>query len=108
MRRLTPNYHSLSTITGMKEEKIKAEFGNFPPETTCRSCDGRGEIKDDYITRFFGSGNWTYKKCQHCNGTGKNLWHCLTCDELIGIEFWCANQNCKMYNIKVGLARKRE
>ena len=95
----------------MKKEKItkKAEFGNFPPPIDCSNCDGRGETKDQYVHRLFGSSNWTYKKCQHCNGTGKNIWSCLNCGEMINnsLGFWCSNKNCEAFNIQVALASKQ-
>ncbi len=92
------------------EKKKKAKFEEFYPSTECSTCNGRGEIKDDYITGMFTTGHWTYKKCSTCNSTGKNIWKCLTCDEMINNSdgMWCSNKNCKMYNIKVVLANKVE
>ena len=84
-------------------KKKEPFFGDFPPPKNCTRCDGRGEIKDQYITRFFGSSNWTYKKCPRCKGTGLNKYKCITCNSLMNADSWCANENCKMYNIKVGL-----
>lgn len=72
-------------------------------------CRGRGEVKDDYVAGLFG-GHWTYKKCSHCNGTGKNIWSCLKCKERIRHDggFWCPNQNCSMFNTIVALAVVKE
>ncbi len=96
----------LGTTEPSQVLKLKADFGNFPPSPKCEQCEERGEVKDDYVTSFWGSGYWTYKKCINCNGTGKNLWHCKTCEELMMPSFWCSNKNCKMFNIKVALGNK--
>lgn len=88
-------------------EKIKAEFGSFIPPKDCFYCKGRGEVKYEYNVGFFLGGHWNYKKCIECDGTGKNLLYCISCDELINTDFWCSNKNCKYYNIKVVLARKK-
>lgn len=90
------------------KKKMVAEFGKFFPPTTCFNCTGTGKVKDDYITRFLGSSKWTYKKCLQCRGTGKNLYHCATCDELINAGLWCSNQKCKMFNIKVAIIEEEE
>lgn len=80
-----------------KKEIKKPKFTSVPSEE-CYNCDGRGEVKDQYITRFWGSSNWTYKKCVNCNGTGKNLFKCVKCKELLtGYRFgwYCTNENCQ-------------
>lgn len=90
-------------------KKGKSDFGEFAPPTLCTACNGRTEVKDEYVSGgLFSSGYWRYKRCISCNGTGKNLYHCLTCKELMNGDFWCANQKCKSYNIKVGLVDKKD
>jgi len=94
----------------MKEkEKIEPKFEKFYPQTECVMCNGRGEIKSDYINSLFG-GHWNYRKCTDCKGSGKNEFSCMTCNEKIyhhnGMA--CVNMNCKMYNIKVLLAMQKD
>lgn len=92
----------------MKKNK-KPDFKNFVPSSQCYFCEGRGEVKDDYVTSFFSSSYWTYKKCSNCNRTGKNLFSCLYCKSPLIIKnsfFWCSNIHCKYYNLAVVLGSK--
>lgn len=95
-------------INNMTKKKV-ADFGKFPPNRNCAHCLGRGEVRDQIVRTFF-SHYWTYKKCDKCNGTGKNLWTCISCNEMIhnGDGLWCSNKNCKMYNYVVALANKND
>jgi hypothetical protein len=81
-------------------KKKKPDFLKTPPKE-CLRCGGRGEVKDQYITRFLGSSTWTYKKCPICEGSGKNTQCCIECGELLaeGLTTYCLNQNCKRFGL---------
>lgn len=89
----------------MKKEPV---YGDFPPPKNCQRCEGRGEVEDQLVG--FLSSYWTYKKCLSCNGTGKNLWKCMWCDNPVqsGWSFWCPNENCEKYAVNVALAKKED
>lgn len=94
----------------MKTKLPKFE-GKWIPQDKCDRCDGYGQVRKEWISGgFFGGGHYEYKKCLSCDGSGKNIWSCLTCKTKMYLSdsFVCVNQDCKMYNIKVFLAHKKD
>lgn len=93
-------------------EKKEVKFGRYYPEFECVNCGGSGERKNEYYPGgLFSTGHWDYKKCQNCNGTGKNLFRCTTCGEMVTqkyVALVCLNQNCVKYNFLVMTADKVE
>ena len=73
------------------------------PDNKCYSCLGDKRVRDQYITRFFGSSNWTYKECPECEGTGRINRCCVECGELLEIRdrttYSCFNLNCSRFGL---------
>jgi DnaJ-class molecular chaperone len=83
-------------------KKKKPKFPHGTPKTVCRRCEGVGRIKDQYITRLFGSGNWAMTKCTTCDGSGKMERLCIECKELLYIAQLndaCVNAVCTRYGL---------
>lgn len=77
----------------------KKEKPNFlaQPNTICTPCNGRGEVKDEYVGGLFRTWHWTYKRCAECKGVGENHFKCMKCKELLTgatTGYYCTNENC--------------
>jgi Zn finger protein HypA/HybF involved in hydrogenase expression len=51
-------------------KKIRVE--EYDKEGKCSSCNGagRGDVRVPYTDR-----DWEWERCEHCNGTGRELFH---------------------------------